>query len=341
MSASAPEIPPPLALFQILSGKWGAQAVAAAAELGLADHLSEAPRAVAEVATECGFNELNLYRLMRALATLGVLVEHDGRRFSLSPVGVALRRDSGHPFGVWSIMLGSDFHNLASSGLADGVRTGQSPFRLKHGKTLFDWLLQQPKALQVFNDAMSASGAASAEAAFSAYDFSPFKRIADVGGGHGQFLARVLQSAPGAHGVLFDLPEVVNSGAKNVLEQAGVAARCEVIGGSFFESVPAGCDAYLLKYIIHDWDDERSVKILRNCASALAPNGRVLILDMVVPPNGVTSPVGLIDLETFIMTEGRERTEAEFSHILSKAGLKLNRIVPTPGFLSVIETVPT
>lgn len=339
MSANTPEVPPPLVLFQILSGKWGAQAVAAAADLGLADRLSETPRAAAEVAAECGFNELNLYRLMRALATLGVLVEHDGRRFSLSPVGAALRSDSGHPFGTWSIMLGSDFHNLASSGLADGVRTGQSPFRLKHGQSLFDWLLQKPKALQVFNDAMSASGAASAEAAFAAYDFSSFRRIADVGGGHGQFLARVLQTAPEARGVLFDLPEVVAGGARSVLEKAGVAARCEVVGGSFFDSVPAGCDAYILKYIIHDWDDERSVKILRNCASALGPDGRVLILDMVVPPNGVTSPLGLIDLETFIMTEGRERTEREFVDVLTKAGLKLNRIVPTPGFLSVIEAV--
>jgi hypothetical protein len=340
MSAIPQELPPPLVLFQLLTGKWALQTLAAAAELGVFDRIGDTPRTAVEIAADSGYHEGNLYRLMRALASLGLLSEADDRRFALTAAGTLLRKDVPAPFATGARMLGSEWHNLASSGLAEAVRSGAKPFRLKHGKPLFEWLKEHPQELEVFHNAMSFNTASATEAVLGAYDFSRFKRIADVGGGQGEFLARVLQAAPAATGILFDLPEAVAAGGQAVLEKAGVQPRCEIVGGDFFTAVPGGCDAYLLKYVVHDWGDDEGATILSRCAEGLAPGGRVLLFETVLPPSGAKSLQTLVDIEMLIVTDtGRERTEQEFGALLARAGLKIQQIIPTPSPLSIVEAV--
>jgi hypothetical protein len=331
------ELPPPAQLIQLVFGKCVTQAVSVAAHLQLADLLKDGPRTAAALAPLCGAHADALHRLMRALATVGVFVEHADLTFSLTPVGECLRTDAATSLASMAKFFGEGWHSAAWADLLTSVKTGESAFARVHGVPAFEWTATHPKESEVFNEAMTSISTMSAFAVAATYDLSAAKTIVDVGGGHGFFLAALLQANPGARGILFDMPKVV-AGAKDGIAASGLASRCEIVGGDFFASVPKGGDVYTLKHIIHDWDDDACVKILSHCKAGLAPGGRVVLVEAVLPPPGVPSFGKILDLEMLVIADGgRERTEPEYAALLERAGLKLARVVPTPSPMSIIE----
>lgn len=332
-------VPAPVAVLELGFGAWLAQALAVAVRLGIPDQLRDGPRGAEVVAQRLGTHPGATYRLMRALAAQSVLKLRRDGRFALTRTGRALL--SGDTAGVAAMIafIGDPAHREHWSDLEHSVRTGRTAADKVRGMPFFDYLGTNPELAQVFNDAMTGASAVAIESAVPAYDFSGAKKIVDVGGGHGALLAAVLRRAPEARGVLFDLPAVV-AGADPTLAAAGVGSRTELSGGSFFESVPAGGDIYLLKTVIHDWDDEHSVAILRNVRSAITADGRLLLLEMVLP-EGAPPHLGLLlDLEMLTSAGGRERTRREYAELLSAAGFRLRRVIPTAGPISIIEARP-
>lgn len=332
-------VPSGVAVLELGFGAWVAQALAAAVRLGIPDALDGGPRTADEVARQLGTNPGATYRLMRALASQSVLKLRRDGRFALTRTGRALVSDN--PAGVAPMIafIGDRAHREHWSELEHSVRTGETAVDKVRGMPFFDYLDTNSELAPVFNDAMTGASAIAIESAVPAYDFSRSKVIVDVGGGHGALLAEVLRRNPEARGVLFDLPAVV-ADAGGALSAAGVAERCEVQGGSFFESVPAGGDTYLLKTVIHDWDDDRSRAILRNIRSGIAPDGRLLLLEMVLP-EGAPAHLGLVlDLEMLVSAGGLERTRDEYAELLSQAGFRLQRVVPTASPMSIIEARP-
>lgn len=310
----------------------------AAAELGLADLLGDGRRGSEELAKATGAHPPSLYRLLRALATVGAVREHDGRTFSLTPLGATLRSGPGSLRGAVRF-YGHPFRMHAWEEFLYSVRTGERAFDRAYGAPPFDWLKDHPEAAEVFNAAMSSITARLVQDLVSSYDFSSIGALVDVGGGHGTLLASILKANPSMRGVLFDLPEVV-VGARDTLSADGVADRCTVVGGSFFDSVPSGGDAYIMKSIIHDWDDNASVAILRNCRAAMSPGGRVLLVERIVPGPDEPDYSKLLDLEMLVIPGGKERTGDEYAALLARAGLKLTRVVAIGPGPSVIEAVP-
>lgn len=321
----------------LVFGKCLTQAVSVAAHLGIADRLKDGPRTAEALAPVCGANADALHRLMRALATVGVFVEHPDRTFSLTPVGDCLRTDVPTSLASMAKFFGEGWHSAAWADLLTSVKTGESAFARVHGEPAFLWADSHPKESAVFNEAMTSISTMSAHAVASTYDTSSATTIIDVGGGHGLFLSTLLRANPKARGILFDMPKVVE-GAKTPIAEAGLASRCEIVGGDFFASVPAGGDLYTLKHIIHDWDDDASVTILSHCAKGLAPGGRVILVEAVLPPPGVPSFGKILDLEMLVIADGgRERTEAEYGKLFERAGLTLTRVIPTPSPMSIVE----
>jgi hypothetical protein len=339
MSQPTVDLPPAAVLMQLLSGSLVAQAISAAAHLRIADHLSGDPRTAVDVARAASVHAPSLYRLMRALAMVGVLVEHEGERFTLTPVGECLRSDTTGSQRAMAMMLGRPWRLATLGELSHSVQTGGGAFHKVFGVGAFEWFAEHTEEGAIFNDAMTSGSAPTADGVARAYDFSAFERVADVGGGHGALLAAILRAHPATRGVLFDLPHSVE-GARKLLDAAGVAARTEIVSGSFFDGVPAGCDAYVMKHIIHDWSDEKCAIVLRRCREAMRPGGRVLVVESIVPPRGVPSFAKLLDLQMLLTTDsGKERTERELAELFTSAGLELQRIVPTPFRVSIAEGV--
>lgn len=337
METKSDTLPAPAMLMHLIAGKFVTQALAAAAELNVADQLVDGPKTAEEIAGAMGVHAPSLYRLMRALAGIGMLTHDDGDRFALTPVGHLLRSDLPGSFRAMAVLLGRPWHHIAWASLPHSVRTGESAFHKVYGVPHFEWLEANREEGTIFNEAMTSLTGVAADAVTRAYDFSRFAKIVDVGGGHGLFLSKILRSNPRTSGILFDLPHVAE-GARRLLGNAGLSARCEVLCGDFFTSVPAGCDAYVLKHILHDWDDARCERILSQCRDAMASDGRVLVVEMVVPPPGVASFARLMDLEMLaISSNGKERTESELADLFAKAGLALARVVPTQSPYSVLE----
>ena len=273
-------MPPPIALLDFVKDLWGFQIVYTLAELEIADSLGDGPRSAAEVARERGVNEDYLYRLLRAATNLDIVRELPGQRFELLPIGEALQQREGESFRDFIVMMGRMGWRFWGR-LGDAVRQGKSAIEVETGKGTFEYLLSDPDAAQIFNRGMTAVSAVTADAMIAAYDFSGFRKIVDIGGGHGRLLSALLQIAPGARGVLFDMPSVVE-GAPPMLEKYGVRDRVEVVGGDFFDKVPPGGDLYVMKAIIHDWQDGEARKILENVRRAMAPNGKVALFECVV-----------------------------------------------------------
>jgi hypothetical protein len=335
---SSHDLPPPAQLLNLIIGKSITQTIVSAVELGLIDAIADATRSADDVASATGVTRDGAYRVLRALSVIGILVELENRTFSLTPMGQLLRSDVEGSLAGMARLMGASFHTELWFELSNCLKTGEHAVKKRHGwDDPFHYFHSRPDALAVFHDAMSSHSTMVANAIVGGYDFAGFERIADVGGGHGALLHAVLKANPSAKGLLFDLPDVV-VGAKSVL--ADVADRCEIVGGNFFEGVPGGCDAYLFKSIIHDWSDANCVKILKPVAEAMAPTGRVLLIEHIVPPAGVPSFSKLLDLEMLVVSAGgRERTEDEFREVLASAGLRLARVVPLSAPVSVIEAV--
>jgi len=335
------DLPPNLELLQLIIGKWVHQAIYAAAELGIADQLAAAPRASADVARAVGTDDDATYRLMRALANVGILEEREGRVFALTQVGEYLRSDAPMSLRGFARFVGGRPTWRAWGELLHSVRTGAPAAEQVFGKSLFEWYEEHPDDSAVFDDAMTAISTNEAAAVADAFDFSGIGTLADVGGGRGYLLGTILQRSPRMRGVLFDLPHVV-TGAPPLLDELGVSDRVRIESGSFLDACPTGADAVVMKHILHDWNDDDSVRILRHCRRALPQGGRVLVVEALVPPPGTNGWAKLLDLDMLVLTpRGRERTEDEFAALLAAGGFRMTRIVPTASPVSVIEGIPT
>ena len=339
MTNPAQAQPPEVQLVQMITGHWVAAAIYTAAKLKLPDHLAAGAISSESLAAAAGTHADSTYRLCRALSAVGVLTELPDRQFELTVLGELLRSDHPRSMRPMAMFQGAPPHWQGWGSFVHSVQTGQPAFEHVHGKQFFDYCEGDPEFAEAFNGAMTALSAAASQAVVQAYDFAGIETLVDVGGGHGHLLCTVLSANPSLTGIVFDLPHVVQ-GAAPTIAAAGLADRCQTVGGSFFESVPAG-DAYISKHIIHDWDDEHSRKILSNMASAMQGSGRVLLVEAVIDAGNMTTFGKLIDLEMLHATHGgRERTEGEFRELFASAGLKLQRTIPTQSMFSVLEAVP-
>jgi hypothetical protein len=325
--------PPDQHLVQLIFGKWVSMAVSVAAKLRLADKLNT-PKTAAELAAETNTHPESLYRLLRALASVGVFASDTAGKFRLTPVGELLR--TGVPGSMRGVAdyCGADWSWKAWGSLLDTVKTGRTAFNEVFGEGCFDYLSKHPTEQAVFDEGMTGFSGAESDAVAAAYDFSGIGTLVDVGGGHGHLLGTILKKTPALRGVLFDAPHVV-AGAK--VAAMGVADRCTAVGGNFFESVPAGGDAYILKHIIHDWNDADCGRILRNIRKVSKPGTKLLLVELVIPPGDDPHPGKLLDLEMLVVASGKERTEVEYAALVAASGFKLTRVVPTQSPASVVE----
>lgn len=332
--------PASLALCEIVTSHWLSQALIVAARLNIAEELRHASASTADLAQRLSVHEDALYRLLRTLASVGIFKEESPRVFALNKLARPLLQD--HPDSIRSFCLlqGREFHWQAWGGLDSAVQSGQSSIEQKHGKGLFDYLAANAEDDRVFNEAMTGWAKQSAYAVAQAHNFSKYDLIADIGGGHGYFLRTILRMHKNTRGILFDQPHIVES-ARSGLERNDLTHRCTLIGGSFFDAVPRGADAYILKNILHDWNDEQSLRILRSCRNGMQAQSRLLIVESVVPRDNSFHVGKLIDLEMLVCTPGgRERTLDEFETLLDAADLRLLRIHPTAAVESVLEIAP-
>jgi O-methyltransferase domain/Dimerisation domain len=331
--------PGPINVLELLTGAWTAQCVYVAVKLGIPDELANRPLPADEVARRVAADPGAVYRLMRALASRGVLVHRRDGTFKLTSIGKALRTGTPGSVRDFALFLGHPLRWEDWGNLLYSVQTGEPSVAKLRGMPFFEYVESDSDLAEAFNNAMTAGSEFAIYAVLAAYDFSGYRKLIDIGGGHGRLLSMILAKAPAARGVLFDLPTVVD-GAGPEQMKAGVADRCEVIGGSFFDSVPEGGDGYLMKAILHDWDDDDALTILANIRSAIAPHGKLLLLESVLPERS-SSDIGLlIDLEMLVAVGGKERTHAEWTDLLGRAGFRLTRVVPTATPVSIIEAVP-
>ncbi len=336
--SAATAVPPPVVMLQMIAGFWLSRALYLAAKLGLADLLKEGPKSSKDLAQRTGTHAPSLHRVLRALASVGVFTEDTQGRFALTPLAETLRSDVPGSLRAFTISeLGED-HYPAWGEVMHSVRTGEIAFDHLFGMDVWRYRAQHPEEGRIFDEAMASFSSVVNAAIVASYDFSAIDTIMDIGGGDGSLIASILKANPGMKGVLFDLPHV-SAGAQRRIEAEGLADRCEIVAGDAFTAVPSGGDAYLLKWIIHDWDDARSVAILKNCHRTMPPHGKLLLVEAIIPAGDRPSFHKFMDLNMLVMTGGRERTEAEYRGLLDAAGFSLRTIIPTQTEMSVLEAV--
>jgi hypothetical protein len=315
-------------LVRLIGGYRISQSIYVVAELGIADLLRQAgPKTVDELAAETSTHAESLHRVLRLLSGVGLFEEIAPRRFALTRLGAALARDVPGSHGALARLVLHKFKWGPWGHLLENVRTGQSAFQQVHGMGVFEYLQAHPAESHLFDAAMTENTARDGNDIGTSYDFSGMRTLVDVGGGEGLLLASILRTNPKLHGILFDLPTVVARGS-SVLEKWGVSERCTVIAGSFFEGIPPGADAYLLRHIIHDWDDAKACRILRNCGSAAGATGKLLVVERLVGPDHASRLALLAnDLEMMVNIGGKERTELEFRALFAEAGLQMCRVI--------------
>ena len=311
MSAQAHpvELPPTAAILQLIQGFWVSRAIYVAAKLGIPDLLKDGPKTTEDLAQSTDTHAPSLYRVMRALDSVGVLAQDGDRRFALTPLGATLRTDVPGSLRFYAIEELGENHYPAWEQLLYSVKTGAIAFNHVYGASKWQYMHEHTEEARIFDEAMASVSSVFAAAIVGAYDFSSSRKVVDVGGGNGSLLTAILNANAHLRGVLFDVPHVVEA-ARRGIEYTGLLERCEIVGGDFFKSVPAA-DTCLLRWIIHDWDDEQSVAILKNCREAITADGKVLIVEAVLQPGRATSFSKFGDLNMLVMTGGRERTEAE------------------------------
>jgi O-methyltransferase/methyltransferase family protein len=327
--------PQPPALFQMVTGYWISQAIYVAAKLGLADLLKDGPKSCATLAAATGADEQSLLRLMRALSSVGVFARGQDDRFALSSSCESLQSHVPGSLRAMVLTIG-EIHYQAWGNLLHSVQTGSPAFNATFGTGLFDYLQRNPEPADTFNNGMTDLSSMLAYAVLLAYDFTGVSSLIDVGGGQGKFLRTVLELNPDMKGTVFDMSCTITP-AKERLNGNTCGERYSTAVGNFFDSVPEGADAYILSGVIHDWDDHHGIRILRNCRRAMAKNGRLLLVEMVVPERDGHCFSKLLDLNMLVMTGGRERTQSEFRTLLDAAGYQLTKVVPTLAPQSVIE----
>ena len=316
------------------------RAIYAAAALGIADVLKDEPMDTKDIAAAVGANPDALYRLLRALASVGVFTEIKESQFALTPLAACLRADVPGSLRAYISLYGADFSCRPADNLLYSVRTRMPAFERVFGMPEFSYLKQNPEIASEFDAGMASISSLDISDVLSVYDFSGISSIADIGGGNGGFLASILNTHPNMTGILVDRPTAIES-ARLRFEAAGLANRCDLISGDFFDKIPGGADAYALKSILHNWDDARAITILRNCRDVMSGKGRLLIIEPVILPDGQGSISKFVDLMMLVMTEGgRERTEQEFRALFEVGGFALTRVIPTGSRVSIVEGVP-
>jgi ubiquinone/menaquinone biosynthesis C-methylase UbiE len=336
MNSTSTSTSPAQAVLQVIAGFWLSRCVYIAAKLGLADLVQESPKTPAELAVLTGTHAPSLYRVLRALASSGWLHENDDGRFGSTPLSAGLL--TGVPGSLRALAtteLGEE-HYPAWGNLLFSVRTGELAFDNVFGMPNWQYWAGHDEHAQVFNRAMSEMTAVIEPAVLAICDFSPFTTIVDIGGGRGTLMSSILRAYPAARGIVLDLPHVIEQGRQLIAEQH-VEDRCELIPGDFFKEAPRGGDAYILKWVLHDWDDERSIAILKNCHRAMVPDGRLFVVEAPLPRRNEPSLHKLMDVNMLVMTGGRERTEAEYRTLFDAAGFALTRVTVTPLELAVLE----
>jgi hypothetical protein len=279
----------------------------------------------------------SLYRVMRALACLGIFSETNNRRFELTPMAVCLKSDALRPI---ALMMHSDWHDKAWDNLLESVKTGEKAFDKVHGMPVFEWFKKNPQAAQIYNEANAIKAITSHRAIIDAYDFSGISSLTDIGGGNGTLMVEILKANPLLSGIVADLPSVIMT-AKEYIHNQGFESRCKILECDIFNLIPAGSDAYLMSHILHDWNDEECLTILRNCHKAMNPESKLLVVEALIPGGNEFSIAKLLDIEVFVMGGGRERTEYEFRDLFESTGFELSKIVPTDESVSIIEGIRT
>lgn len=329
--------PPHEILFGMVVGIWAGQSVGALARLRIPDAIAAGHDSAAAVAASLALDPESTFRLMRACAAAGVLERQDEERFALSPLGELLRSEVPGSLRSFMDAQTAPGHWLSWGRLDATVKSGKAQVEAALGGDIWSYFEKNPEEQRTFAEAMGGLSANAVGAVLEAHDFGNPRRVVDVGGSHGIFLAALLHRHPEASGVLFDLPHVI-ADADGFLAKAGVAARVEKAAGSFLDSVPAGGDLYILKHILHDWDDATCRRILENCRRAMAPGAKIAIVEMVIGNLGdPPGPAPFLDLNMMVLLPGRERTLAEFAALLESAGLKLDRAVPTASPMVLLE----
>jgi SAM-dependent methyltransferase len=330
--------PLPAQMLDLITGYWISQLVFIAAKLGLADLLKGGPKTAAQLAASTGTHPIALRRILRALASVGVFSEIQGGRFKLTPLAATLRSDAPQSMRDFALMMVDDYNWQVWQEIPEIVRTSESAFARVHGMKTFEYFEKHPEKSRVFAQSMTSISRTENPAVAEAADLSKIRTLVDVGGSQGHLLAEILRANPHLKGVLFDLPSAVERArTAPFLNAKGIAGRVELVGGDFFQSVPEGADAYMMKYVIHDWDDALCIRILENCRRAMARGGRVLVVDTVIPGGNAPHWGKLLDIAMMVATGGRERSASEFKDLFARAGFKLKRIVPTACPLSIVE----
>lgn len=326
-------------LMHMIHGSRITQLIYVAAKLKIADLIDKEPKSSREIAQIAGVHPRALYRVLRALSSLGIFSEDEKGYFHMTRLARPLRTGMPDSLAGYAIMVGEPWSWSVEGDLLYSVSTGKTAFAHVHGMDVHEYMNQNIEVTKQFNEAMTSFSSHELEPVINAYDFSQFKTVVDVGGGHGTLLAQILKRNPEMHGKLFDL-RAADEAAISIMEKQGVKNRCELIPGDFFESVPQGCEAYILKRVIHDWDDDKAVAILETCHKAISDKGRILIIERVIPQGNEPSFGKLVDISMLTLSGGLERSESEFKTIIEKAGFKITNIMATGCPLNIIEAMP-
>ena len=331
---------PPQAIFAQMSMSFiVSQAISVAAKLYIADYLKDGAKTIAELAALTETHEPSLYRLMRGLASAGIFSIDKENRFSNTALGEFLRSDHPESLRGAAHMICDSEHWQPHGKMLQSVKTGETAFDYTFGMPVFPYFAQNPEAAEIFDNAMTSFSAPIANAVVASYDFYGAKTIADIGGGHGFLLSTVLKANPEAKGILFDQPYVVED-AGTLVKDAGVDERLERVGGNFFEEIPVAADIYLMKFIIHDWNDEQSLTILKNLAKSAPKGSKLLLVETVVEDDDSTPSMSkIMDLNMLVMTGGKERTAREYSELFEQTGFRLTNVYLTPSPVQIVEAV--
>jgi len=338
-SREAVQPSPVVLLRDLVTGMRFTQLIYVAAKLGIADLLKDGSKSIDELASKVGAHPRALYRVLRALASIGIFAEVGDRKFELTALGEPLQDRVPGSVRASAIMNGDEWRWKPWGDLLNCVTTGDTPFKRVFGMSQWEYLTRNVEAGTIFNKMMSASTVRTADAVIEAYDFSGVNRVIDLAGGRGALIAAILKRHPHVQGVLTDLPLVANE-AKAFIKSEGLEDRCEIIGGDYFQSVPSGGDIYTLKSAIIDEEDNGVVTILKNCRRAMGNHARLLIMETIMSPHGSPSPANVFDVQMMVVHGSQLRTEEEHRALFEKAGFKVNRILATRSELSIIEGVP-
>ena len=328
---------PSIELMRLINGYQVSQALHVAAMLGVADQLKDGPKSYEIVAQTCGAHPTSLYRLLRALAAIGVFREGDDKEFSLTPLGVCLTSDAPRSTRNYARWIGTPGQWGSWGNLLHSIKSGESAVRFTHGTDAWTYRKEHPEEQAIFDSAMTGNSRSEAEAVLEAYDFSRFGCVVDVGGGQGLLLKTILLACPATRGILFDQPQVTASADQTLAE---LAERCQIVAGSFFDAVPENGDVYLMKVILHDWEDARSTEILRTCRRAMSRRATLIVIERVVGLPNEMPESKFSDLNMMVQYAAMERTRQEFDKLLKNSGFKMAEIIPTRSPLSIIVAQP-